>query len=143
MMMEEFLKWLDENEYLKDDDLNYEIITEQYLHSNVIDKIKTIFDFHYLISNTVVWYEEWENIYKCTFSTDWFKDIDTEALNEKLNDIKLNIVNVRVIKKQQKPYSTSTFYKTYPTIDTTFYSNNRDRYEYTFEIGEFEYDEEN
>ena len=62
--MEDFLKWLDENEYLKDDGLNYKIITEQYLHSNIIDKIKNIFDSYYHIYNTMVWYEEWENIYK-------------------------------------------------------------------------------
>ena len=128
--MEEFLKWLDENKYLKDDDLNYKIITEQYLHSNVIDRIKSIFDSYYL--NTVVWYEEWENIYKCTFSTNLIKDIDTEALNEKLNDINMNIVNVRLTKKEQNSYPLST---------TSFYFNNI-KYEYVFEIGGFRYDEE-
>ena len=134
--MEDFLKWLDENEYLKDDDLNYEIITEQYLHSNIIDKIKNIFDFHYLISNTVVWYEEWENIYKCIFSNNWFKDTDSEVLNEKLNDIGLNIVNIKIVRKQQNP---NPYLITYNT--TTYYSN-RDKYEYVFEIGEIKYDEE-
>lgn len=101
--MEDFLKWLDENRYLsKDDDLNYEMITKQYLHSNVMDRIKRIFDSHYHITNTVVWYEEWENIYKCTFSTNLIKDIDTEALNNKLNDIKMNIINVKLTKKTTK-----------------------------------------
>ena len=47
----------------KDDDLNYEIIIEQYLHFNIIDKIKNIFDLHYHIPNTIVWYDEWENTY--------------------------------------------------------------------------------
>lgn len=130
--MEEFLKWLDENGYLKDDDLNYEIITEQYLHSNVMDRIKNIFDSYYHISNTVVWYDEWENTYKCIFSSNLIEDIDTEALNEKLNNIKMNIINVRLSKKQQNPYSLST---------TTFYIS-VDKYEYSFEIGEIKYDEE-
>lgn len=130
--MEEFLKWLDENGYLKDDDLNYEIITEQYLHSNVMDRIKNIFDSYYHISNTVVWYDEWENTYKCIFSSNLIEDIDTETLNEKLNNIKMNIINVRLSKKQQNPYSLST---------TTFYIS-VDKYEYSFEIGEIKYDEE-
>ena len=131
--MEDFLKWLDENEYLKDDDLNYKIITEQYLHSNIIDKIKNIFDSYYHIYNTMVWYEEWENIYKCTFTTNFIEDIDTEALNEKLNDINMNIVNVRLIKKEQNTNS----------LSTTFFSINVCKYEYAFEIGKFRYDEEN
>lgn len=130
-MIEDFLKWLDENEYLKDDDWNYEIITEQYLHSNIMDKIKKIFNSYYYISDSVVWYDEWENTYKCTFSSNWFKDTDTEVLNEKLNDIKMNIINVKLVKKQQNPYSFVT------PISTTFYSN-RDKYEYTFEIGEID-----
>lgn len=131
--MENFLKWLDENGYLsKDDDLNYEIITEQYLHFNIIDKIKNIFDSYYHIPNIMVWYEEWENIYKCTFTTNLIKEIDTEALNEKLNDINMNIVNVRLSKKEQNSYPLST---------TSFYFNNI-KYEYVFEIGEFRYDEE-
>lgn len=130
-MIEDFLKWLDENEYLKDDDWNYEIITEQYLHSNIMDKIKKIFNSYYYISDSVVWYDEWENTYKCTFSSNWFKDTDTEVLNEKLNDIKMNIINVKLVKKQQNPYSFAT------AISTTFYSN-RDKYEYTFEIGEID-----
>ena len=134
--MEDFLKWLDENEYLKDDDLNYKIITEQYLHSNIIDKIKNIFDSYYHIYNTMVWYEEWENIYKCTFSNNWFKNTDTEVLNEKLNDIGLNIVNIKIVRKQQNPNPYSITYNT-----TTYYSN-RDKYEYVFEIGEIKYDEE-
>lgn len=128
--MEDFLKWLDENEYLKDDDLNYKIITEQYLHSNIIDKIKNIFDSYYHIYNTMVWYEEWENIYKCTFTTNFIEDIDTEALNEKLNDINMNIVNVRLIKKEQNTNS----------LSTTFFSINVCKYEYAFEIGKFRYD---
>ena len=128
-MIEDFLKWLDENEYLKDDDWNYEIITEQYLHSNIMDKIKKIFNSYYYISDSVVWYDEWENTYKCTFSVNWFKDTDTEVLNEKLNDIKMNIINVKLVKKQQNPYSSITL------STTTFYSS-RDKYEYTFEIGE-------
>lgn len=132
--MEDFLKWLDENEYLKDDDLNYKIITEQYLHSNIIDKIKNIFDSYYHIYNTMVWYEEWENIYKCTFSNNWFKDTDTEVLNEKLNDIGLNIVNIKIVRKQQNPNPY--------TYNTTTYYSNRDKYEYVFEIGEIKYDEE-
>ena len=131
--MEDFLKWLDENGYLKDDDLNYKIITEQYLHSNIIDKIKNIFDSYYHIYNTMVWYEEWENIYKCTFTTNFIEDIDTEALNEKLNDINMNIVNVRLIKKEQNTNS----------LSTTFFSINVCKYEYAFEIGKFRYDEEN
>ena len=131
--MEDFLKWLDENEYLKDDDLNYKIITEQYLHSNIIDKIKNIFDSYYHIYNTMVWYDEWENIYKCTFTTNFIEDIDTEALNEKLNDINMNIVNVRLIKKEQNTNS----------LSTTFFSINVCKYEYAFEIGKFRYDEEN
>lgn len=135
-MIENFLKWLYENEYLKDDDLDYETIMEQYLHSNAMDKIKKIFDSYFYVSNSVVWYDEYENAYKCTFSTNWFKDINTKALNEKLNNIKMNIINIELIKKQQNPYSISTFYNT-----TTFYSSNRDRYEYTFEIGEFEYED--
>lgn len=128
--MEEFLKWLDENEYLKDDDLNYEMITEQYLHFNIIDKIKNIFDSYYH-SNTMVWYDEWENTYKCIFSTNLIEDIDTEILNEKLNNIKMNIINVRLTKKQQNPYSLST---------TSFYIS-VDKYEYAFEIGEIKYDD--
>lgn len=135
MMLKEFLEWLDENEYLKDDNWNYEVIEEQYLHQNVMDKIKKIFNSYYYVSNSVVWYDEWEDTYKCTFSTNWFKDTDTEALNEKLNNIKMNIVNVKLIKKQQNPYSLVT------SVTTTFYSN-RDKYEYTFEIGELKYDEE-
>lgn len=131
--MEDFLKWLDENGYLKDDDLNYEIIIEEYLHFNIIDKIKNIFDSYYHIYNTMVWYEEWENIYKCTFTTNFIEDIDTEALNEKLNDINMNIVNVRLIKKEQNTNS----------LSTTFFSINVCKYEYAFEIGKFRYDEEN
>lgn len=129
--MEEFLKWLDENGYLKDDDLNYEIITEQYLHSNIIDKIKNIFDSYYHIYNTMVWYDEWENIYKCTFTTNFIEDIDTEALNEKLNDINMNIINVRLIKKEQNTNSLST---------TTYFRINVCKYEYVFEIAEIKYD---
>lgn len=131
--MEEFLKWLDENGYLKDDDLNYEIIIEEYLHFNIIDKIKNIFDSYYHIYNTMVWYDEWENIYKCTFTTNFIEDIDTEALNEKLNDINMNIVNVRLIKKEQNTNS----------LSTTIFSINVCKYEYAFEIGKFRYDEEN
>lgn len=134
-MIEDFLKWLDENEYLKDDNWDYEIIKEQYLHSNVMEKIGKIINSYYYISNSVVWYDEWEDIYKCTFSTNWFKDIDTEVLNEKLNEIKMNIINVKLVKKQINPYSSST-------INTTTFYSNRDKYEYTFEIGEIEYDEE-
>lgn len=134
-MMEDFLKWLDENKYLKDNDLNYEMIIEEYLHFNVIDKIKNTFDSYYHISDTMVWYDEWENTYKCIISTNQFKGINTEALNEKLNDIKMNIINVKLIKRQLNTYSTTAFYNT-----TTFYSN-RDKYEYTFEIGEFEYED--
>lgn len=129
--MEEFLKWLDENGYLKDDDLNYEIITEQYLHSNIINKIKNIFDSYYRIYNTMVWYDEWENIYKCIFTTNLIEDIDTEALNEKLNDINMNIVNVRLIKKEQNTHS----------LSTTTFRINVCKYEYAFEIGEFEYED--
>ena len=116
-MIEDFLKWLDENEYLKDDNWDYEIIKEQYLHSNVMEKIGKIINSYYYISNSVVWYDEWEDTYKCTFSTNWFKDTDTEALNEKLNEIKMNIINVKLVRKQQTPYSSTTIYT------TTFYSN--------------------
>ena len=130
-MMEDFLKWLDENRYLsKDDDLNYEIIIEQYLHFNIIDKIKNIFDLHYHIPNTIVWYDEWENTYKCTFTTNLIRDIDTETLNNKLNDIKMNIINVRLTKKQQNPYS----------LSTTSFHISVDKYEYVFEIAEIKYD---
>lgn len=142
-MIEDFLKWLDDNEYLKDDDWNYEIITEEYLHSNVMNKIKRIFNSYYHIFNTVVWYDEWKNTYKCTFSANWFKDIDTEVLNEKLNDIKLNIINVKLVKKQQNPYSvTQRNPHSATSLSTTTFYSNRDVYNYTFEIGEFEYDEE-
>lgn len=134
-MIEDFLKWLDENKYLKDDNWDYEIIKEQYLHSNVMDKIKKIFNSYYYVSNSVVLYDEFKDTYKCTFSTNWFKDTDTEALNEKLNNIKLNIVNVKLIKKQQNPYS-------FTTLSTTTFYSNVDKYEYTFEIGELKYDEE-
>lgn len=134
--MEDFLKWLDENEYLKDDGLNYKIITEQYLHSNIIDKIKNIFDSYYHIYNTMVWYEEWENIYKCTFSNNWFKDTDTEVLNEKLNDIGLNIVNIKIVRKQQNPNPYSITYNTTTSVIGI------NKYEYVFEIGEIKYDEE-
>lgn len=47
----------------------------------------------------------------------------------------MNIINVKLVRKQQIPYSSTTIY----TI--TFYSN-RDKYEYTFGIGEIKYDEE-
>lgn len=135
--MEDFLKWLDENGYLsKDDDLNYKIITEQYLHSNIIDKIKNIFDSYYHIYDTMVWYEEWENIYKCTFSNNWFKDTDTEVLNEKLNDIGLNIVNIKIVRKQQNPNPYSITYNTTTSVIGI------NKYEYVFEIGEIKYDEE-
>ena len=133
-MIEDFLKWLDDNEYLKDDDWNYEIITEQYLHSNIMDKIKKIFNSYYYISDSVVWYDEWENTYKCTFTVNWFKDVDTERLNEKLNKKNLQILNVKINKKQQNPYSFST-------ISTTTYYSNRDKYDYTFEIGVVEDDD--
>lgn len=134
-MIEDFLKWLDENEYLKDDNWDYEIIKEQYLHFNVMEKIRKIFNSYYYISNSVVWYDEWEDTYKCTFSINWFKNTDTEALNEKLNEIKMNIINVKLVKKQINPYSSTT-------INTTTFYSNRDKYEYTFEIGEIKYDEE-
>lgn len=135
MMLKEFLEWLDENEYLKDDNWNYEIIEEQYLHQNVMDWIKNIFNNYYLISSSVVWFDEWENTYKCTFSVNWFKDVDTERLNEKLKNKNLYVMNVRINKKQQNPYSLVT------AVTTTYYSN-RDKYDYIFEIGVLEDDEE-
>ena len=112
----------------KGDDLNYEIIIEQYLHFNIIDKIKNIFDLHYHIPNTIVWYDEWENTYKCTFTTNLIRDIDTETLNNKLNDIKMNIINVRLTKKTTKSLFTTSFHISV------------DKYEYVFEIAEIKYD---
>ena len=44
-----------------------------------------------------------------TFTTNLIRDIDTETLNNKLNDIKMNIINVRLTKKQQNPYSLQVF----------------------------------
>lgn len=132
-MLENFLEWLDENEYLKDDNWDFEKISEEYLHSDIMDKIKRIFNSYYYITNSVVWYDE--NTYKCTLSANWFKNTDTEVLNEKLNVIKLNITNVKIVKKQQNPYSITA-------LNTTSYYSNRDIYEYTFEIGEFENDKE-
>lgn len=109
----------------KDDDLNYEIIIEQYLHFNIIDKIKNIFDLHYHILLFGMM-----NGKIPTFTTNLIRDIDTETLNNKLNDIKMNIINVKLTKKQQNPYS----------LSTTSFHISVDKYEYLFEIAEIKYD---
>lgn len=130
-MIEDFLKWLDDNDYLKDDDWNYEIIKEQYVHSNKISWIKNIINQHFLISNSITWYDEWENTYKCTFSVNWFKDIDTEKLNEKFMKNNYKIVNVKVKKVLTNPFSIST-------SAVTSYVSNRNKFDYTIEIGEID-----
>lgn len=134
-MIEDFLKWLDDNDYLKDDDWNYEIIKEQYIHSNKISWIKSIVNSYFLISDSITWFDEWENTYKCTFNTNWFKDFDSERLNEKFMKNNYRIINVRIKKIQTNPYSFST-------TSVTTYISNRDKYEYTIEIGEVDVEED-
>lgn len=130
-MIEDFLKWLDDNDYLKYGDWDYEIIKEQYVHSNKISWIKSIINQHFLISNSMVWYDEWENTYKCTFSVNWFKDIDTETLNEKFMKNNYKIVNIKVKKVLTNPFSIST-------STVTSYVSNRNKFDYTIEIGEID-----
>ena len=130
-MIEDFLKWLDDNDYLKYGDWDYEIIKEQYVHSNKISWIKSIINQHFLISNSMVWYDEWENIYKCTFSVNWFKDIDTETLNKKFMKNNYKIVNIKVKKVLTNPFSIST-------STVTSYVSNRNKFDYTIEIGEID-----
>ena len=73
------------------------------------------------ITITIVWYGKIP-----TFTTNLIRDIDTETLNNKLNDIKMNIINVKLTKKQQNPYSS--------------FHISVDKYEYVFEIAEIKYD---
>ena len=123
------LEWLKENKYLKEiKNSEYKTIIKQYSSSKKLEKIKDIFNLYYLISNSVVWFDTENNVFKCTFTTNWYKDTDTERLNEKLKNEKLCITNVKIIKNQRNSYVSTSI------VSTTYYSN-RDIYEYEFEIG--------
>lgn len=129
MMNVQELEWLKENGYLKEiEESEYKTIVKQHLSSRKLNEIKSIFNSYYLISNSVVWFDTENNVFKCTFTTNWYKDTNTERLNEKLKNEKLCITNVKIIKKQRNSYVSTSM------ISTTYYSN-RDMYKYEFEIG--------
>lgn len=129
--LKNFLKWLKENNYLKDV-YDLDILFEQYNYNDNCNWIKKKLNSYFLISSSNIFYDEWERVYKYYFTTNYFKTLNTEMINGKLSKENYKIINVK-IEKKSKPYTVTEY-----GFSTVSYTNARDEYIYELIIGEID-----